>query len=299
VKSGLFKRELKKIEYLSLGGNKIKTIEPEAFQYLINLKWVNLGSNIIQSLPYQLFKNSPDLIYISFRYNKIASIHPSFFDGLQNLKLVDFTGNRCIQTQIGCETCSINQSSLRGKLQGCFKNCSKGTTCHTSYLSYEASQTTEIPQITTVKPIESDITKNRWITETKNTMDLEQVSRDNKLAIEEVEARLLNVTNDLKTAVENMPKVIEETIETNNNLTQKALQKLQESIAEIKSCCTQNQVEPRNGPNDQSAQLFEAQLENTKLRLELLELKCAKKEEAWKQENKALREEIQKLKREG
>jgi hypothetical protein len=150
LKSGLFRKEFKKIEYLDLERSKIESIEPEAFEYLVKLKWVNLGQNNLRSLPYRIFKNNPDLIYISLSINKIASIHPSFFDGLPNLKLVDFLyGNVCVKIKIGCETCLITQSDLRGKLQACFDNCSNGTTCHTAFLSYEASQTT------TEKPIES------------------------------------------------------------------------------------------------------------------------------------------------
>jgi hypothetical protein len=245
LKSGLFKPELQRIEYLFLDGT-FETIEPEAFQYLVKLKWIRLGHNIL-SLPQQLFKHNPDLIYI-YLGGRINSIHSSSFDGLNKLKLVDFSRNvGCINTKIGCETCLITQSELRGKLQGCFDNCSNGTACHTSFLSYEASQTTEIPQTSTEKPIESNSTENEGVTEIKNnkleelsrnlTQGLEQVSQDNKLAIEGVEVRLLNVTNELKTSIENLPKVIEKAIEANNQnmqecctSNQKAVEKLQEAM---------------------------------------------------------------------
>jgi hypothetical protein len=90
LKSGLFKPDLQRIEYLFLPG-RIESIEPQAFQYLVNLKWIRLGYNI-QAFFYQFFKNNPDLIYIHFGKNKIASIHPSFFDGLNKLKLIDLSG---------------------------------------------------------------------------------------------------------------------------------------------------------------------------------------------------------------
>jgi hypothetical protein len=323
LKAGLFKPELQKIEYLYLSGT-IETIEPEAFQYLINLKWIFLYGHNLQTLPYRLFKNNPDLIFIGLGY-KINSIHSSFFDGLNKLKLVDFSRNvGCIKGKIGCETCLITQSELRGKLQGCFDNCSNGTACHTSFLSYEASQTTEIPQTTTENPIESNSTENEGITEIKSntleelfqnlTQGLEQVSQDNKLAIEGVEVRLLNITNDLKNSVENMPKVIEKAIETNNqnmqecctsnekaveklqdamenqikhskkvekelkelkeNLVTKVEKSLKEGLAEI----SRNQLQPGNLQTNESAELLEARLEIMKLKMENLEFKCAKKD---------------------
>jgi hypothetical protein len=333
LKAGLFKPELQRIEYLYLSGT-IESIEPQAFQYLINLKWVYLYGNKIQTLPHRLFKHNPDLIFIDLA-GKINSIHPSFFDGLNKLKLVVFSNNvGCIKDKIGCETCLITQSELRGKLQGCFENCSNGTACQTSFLSYEASQTTEIPQTTTEKPIESNSTEVEGVTEINNdrleelsqnlTQGLEQVSQDNKLAIEGVEARLLNVTNDLKNSVENLPKVIEKAVEklqeccTSNLEHSRNVEKelkelkenlatglehsinveklLKESLAEIKTCTA---VSPLETTNDQSAQLFEARLENMKLKMENLEFKSAKNEEALKQEisgKKALETQLKDLK---
>jgi Leucine-rich repeat (LRR) protein len=120
LKSGFFKSKLEKIEYLDLKGNQIETIEPGAFQYLIKLKWVLLSTNKLQALSYKLFENNPGLIYMDLRDNQINSIHPNFFDGLQILKLVKLGGNLCIQSDIGCETCLINQADLQKELKSCF-----------------------------------------------------------------------------------------------------------------------------------------------------------------------------------
>jgi Leucine-rich repeat (LRR) protein len=133
LKSGLFKTEFEKIEYLNLYGNKIELIEPEAFQHLINLKWTRLCDNKIKTLPDRLFNNNPDLIYIDLKYNKITSVHPNFFDGLEKLKLVEFDENLCIDAKIGCSTCLITQSDLKAKLQN----------CHNSYLAQGPAQTEE------------------------------------------------------------------------------------------------------------------------------------------------------------
>jgi hypothetical protein len=68
VKSGLFKADFEKIEYLSLQGNKIERIEADAFQYLIKLKWLDLYKNSLKTLSHQIFKNNPDLTYIDLNY---------------------------------------------------------------------------------------------------------------------------------------------------------------------------------------------------------------------------------------
>jgi hypothetical protein len=236
VKSGLFKEELKKIEFLYLLRNKIESIEPEAFKFLIKLKWIELSQNNLQTLPYRIFRNNPDLFYIDLGSNKINSIHPNFFDGLKKLKLIYFTGNKgCINVHFGCETCLITQSDLRGKLQGCFDNCSNGTTCMTSYLAHEASQTTEIPQTTTENPIEPNSTEKvvEGIEEQIDQKLGEVYQNFTQMAVEGVNEGLL----DLKNSVENMPKVIEKAIETNNQNMQeccaankKAVEKLQGAV---------------------------------------------------------------------
>ncbi len=306
VKSGLFKEELKRLEFLYLGFNKIESIEPEAFKFLIKLKWIRLYTNNFQSLPYRLFRNNLDLFYIDLGSNKINAIHPNFFDGLQKLKLIDFNENEgCINDKIGCETCLITQSEIRGKLQGCFDNCSNGTTCYSSYLAHEASQTTEIPQTTTENPIESNSTEKKVegieeLIDLKFSQELSKnftaSSRDTQIAVEGVKQEL----SDLKTSVENTPKVIEKAIETNNQNMQecctsnkKAVEKLQEAMEnQLK------ELQPVNLQQNESAQLFAAQQEIMKLKMEMLELKCAKKEDLMSSENKALREENQNLKQE-
>jgi hypothetical protein len=129
LKSGLFKKEFQKIEFLKLEWNRIEKIEPEAFQYLIKLKWVRLYRNNLKTLSTRLFGNSPDLIYIDLESNQMNAIHPNFFDGLEKLKLIDFEGNLCIRTSIGCETCLVAQAELNSNLQKCFENCSIDSIC--------------------------------------------------------------------------------------------------------------------------------------------------------------------------
>jgi Leucine-rich repeat (LRR) protein len=137
LKEGLFKPDFQKIELLNLEANNIETIEPNALQHLSKLKWIRLFDNNLKSLPYQVFKNNPDLIYIDLNENQLNSIHPKFFDGLLKLKLIELDfANLCIEENIGCETCLIKQSDLKAKLQKCFDNCSDGTDCFNSYQAH-------------------------------------------------------------------------------------------------------------------------------------------------------------------
>jgi chromosome segregation ATPase len=113
---------------------------------------------------------------------------------------------------------------------------------------------------------------------TNFSQGLESISRDTKKAIEGVEEKLLNITDDLKNLVAGLAtkietenelgrKTMKEAIDTNNQKIQecctsheKAVEKLQESIAEINTCFADNQAEITN------------------LKMEALEANCAKKD---------------------
>jgi Leucine-rich repeat (LRR) protein len=122
VKSGLFKPAFENIEYLDLSLCNIKSIEANAFQYLIKLKYIRLYANKLSTLPDQVFGNNPGLLHIDLRQNQLSSIVPNFFDGLNKLKLVYISTNLCIEEDIGCETCLVGQADLKSKLQKCFGN---------------------------------------------------------------------------------------------------------------------------------------------------------------------------------
>jgi hypothetical protein len=122
IKSGLLKPDFQKIEFLYFGSNQIKSIEAKAFEYLNNLKWISLEHNQLRALSNNFFAKNPELIYVNFQENRISSIHPNFFDGLLKLKLIQFYDSSCIQTDIGCKTCLIDQADLKNKLQDCYKN---------------------------------------------------------------------------------------------------------------------------------------------------------------------------------
>jgi hypothetical protein len=64
LKEDFFIEDFGAIQYLGLGGIRLATIEPKAFQHLPKLKWIHLGGNQLSSLPHQIFKNNPELIAI-------------------------------------------------------------------------------------------------------------------------------------------------------------------------------------------------------------------------------------------
>jgi Leucine-rich repeat (LRR) protein len=132
ITNGLFTKNFNVLQYLHLGTNKIQTIESEAFQYLVKLKWIRLSSNQIQILPFQIFKKNPELIYIDLSSNKINSIDSGFFKNLNKLKFVGFAaGNLCVSQKFGCEssTCSVSQSDLDSGLTTCYSNCKNNMEC--------------------------------------------------------------------------------------------------------------------------------------------------------------------------
>jgi hypothetical protein len=258
LKAGLFKPEFKKIEFLNLVENKIELIEPNAFQYLINLKWIGLHRNNLHTLPNQIFKNNPELIFISFWKNIINSIHPSAFDGLNKLKKIELNENLCIKKNIGCGACSISQTDLKKKLEKCFDNCSQGSICQFLYKT-------------------SKIEENEAEHSPIFSESLELVLRDSKKAVEGVEEKLIKTSEDLGKKVESLSgkmetelelgrKTTKEAIETNNQKTQEtcasnqqAVEKLKESIEETKTCTPGNQLQQ----SGESTQLLAAQLEVT------------------------------------
>lgn len=119
LKNNVFTENFKKIEYLHLLENQIKTIESDAFEHLPKLKWINLAENLIKSLPFQIFRHNPEMVYINFSNNQIVKIHHNFFSGLNKLKLVDVTDNDCVDEEFGCETCLVSVTDLKTGLSNC------------------------------------------------------------------------------------------------------------------------------------------------------------------------------------
>ncbi len=133
VRNDFFPKEFSVIQYLHLANNKIETIEADAFQHLTKLKWLGLGGNLLKSLPFQLFRNNPDLIVIWLNsYNQVNSVTPDFFKNLNKLHYVNFSGNnRCINKVFGCESvsCSVSRFELDASFSTCYSNCFSDGEC--------------------------------------------------------------------------------------------------------------------------------------------------------------------------
>ncbi len=130
VKNGFFTENFGAIQFLVLGGNKIETVEANAFQHLPKLKWITLGQNQLRSLPHQIFKNNPELIVIWLGNNKINSITPDFFKNLDKLQLVSIDGNQCTDKYFDCTSgCSVSKAELDSGFSTCYSNCLNDREC--------------------------------------------------------------------------------------------------------------------------------------------------------------------------
>jgi Leucine-rich repeat (LRR) protein len=127
LRDTLFNRYFTNLEYLYLGGNRVRYIEAQAFVELIRLKWINLSYNLIEFLNRRIFHNNYKLEYISFYQNKIKMIHPQFFENLVNLQFVAFSGNDCVDEGFEKEVGGVQEGTslalMTFKLRDCFDNC--------------------------------------------------------------------------------------------------------------------------------------------------------------------------------
>ncbi len=119
LKKTLFPVHFKQLEFLDLSENRIQIIEPLAFQFLTELKWLNLNFNHLKTLPDDFLINNLKLIYVSFYSNKMEKVNPGIISDLSPLKFVDFAENTCVKEQHSCgcncqqtKTCVLKFSEL-------------------------------------------------------------------------------------------------------------------------------------------------------------------------------------------
>jgi hypothetical protein len=132
VNSGFFTKDFDEAEYLSINSCKLESIDQNAFEHLVKLRWLRLYNNQIKTLHFLIFGNTPNLIYMDIRSNQINSTNPDLFKKLNNLKFIESTGNQCIDKNLGCETCSISQSDLDSGFSKCHFNCLQIDDCSTN-----------------------------------------------------------------------------------------------------------------------------------------------------------------------
>ena len=63
-------------------GNEIKKIDPNTFNGLDNLEWINFSSNQIKEIDPNTFNGLDNLKWIKFSHNEIKKIDPNTFNGL-------------------------------------------------------------------------------------------------------------------------------------------------------------------------------------------------------------------------
>lgn len=84
------------LEYLSIHGNKLRSVPSNAFSTLSKLKEIWLSFNEIIELPYGLFMFNLNLKKINLNSNKLKFIDTEFFNGLPKLNEVLIYNNICI-----------------------------------------------------------------------------------------------------------------------------------------------------------------------------------------------------------
>ena len=77
---------------------QVERLDPNAFEYLGNyLRELDLGHNVISSIPPALFSSSRRLQKIVLRSNRIAFLNRGIFSGLTSLQSLDLSENQLTQ----------------------------------------------------------------------------------------------------------------------------------------------------------------------------------------------------------
>jgi hypothetical protein len=205
----LFSNEqFSRIEYLNLKNNEIETIKFDAFSNFINLIWLGLMNNKIEKITCDIFKNNLKLQYIDFESNNIKALSGKLFEKL-SLKFLDLDHNKCVNKQMGCNTCSLAFAEIKSELQSCFWNCPEDVTCEGRFEMEAPHRAVENRNATT--SIQDIAQKIQYFEEECSRKVTSTIRAEQSLQNKKLEAKL-------KAMVENLEKRLS-IIETVQNIT--------------------------------------------------------------------------------
>lgn len=87
-------QSLKKLEYLELGFNNLKTLEPGIFKHQNKLKNLNLWGNDLQHLSKEAFEGVSSLLELDISSNNMETLQPDVLSHLTNLTAINLSANR-------------------------------------------------------------------------------------------------------------------------------------------------------------------------------------------------------------
>lgn len=106
-------RNLTKLEYLELGYNNLKTLEPGVFRSQNRLKSLNLWGNDLQHLTKDAFIGVSSIVELDLSSNNIEQLQPDVFELLTNLTNINLSANRFTSLPIGLFEKNKNLSRIR------------------------------------------------------------------------------------------------------------------------------------------------------------------------------------------
>ena len=102
---------------MHLQQNKISQIDPQTFQQMNTLLYLNLEINQLKVLKSNLFSSLIQLTYLDISDNQINAIERNIFDNLTRINDVFATGNECIDKS----AISGLNTNLNLQFETCFK----------------------------------------------------------------------------------------------------------------------------------------------------------------------------------
>lgn len=106
-------RNLTKLEYLELGYNNLKTLEPGVFQSQHRLKSLNLWGNDLQHLTKDAFDGVMSIVELDLSSNNIEQLPADVFELLTNLTNINLSANRFTSLPSGLFAKNKNLSRIR------------------------------------------------------------------------------------------------------------------------------------------------------------------------------------------